>query len=169
MDARSFFTALDGLLRGHQAREKGDWEGALQAYNRVLEEPVAPAELLGLEVGRYFYIQIGKTHAQLGHRQEAVRFLEEAVSLKPADREAYNELAVAHAASGELEKAVQTWEEMISLFPDFAPAYFNMGRALFQLGRHQQARDCWQEAVELMPDHPLADQVRRLLARGKKK
>jgi len=169
VDARPLFAALPWLLRGHLAREKADWEGALQAYGQVLEGPVAPAQLLGLEMGRYLYTQMGKTHAQLGHRQEAVRFLEEAASLKPADREAHNELAIAYAAAGELEKAVQTWEELISLSADFAPAYFNMGRALLQLGRHQQARACWQKAVELMPDHPLAEQVRRWSANGQEK
>ena len=151
IEARSYFEALHWVLRGHQARAEKSWADALQAYHRALEIAPVPEELIGLEVGRYLYTQMGRTHAQMGQLEQAVRFLEQAVALEPAYREAYNELGVAYASLGDLEKAVETWEELVALYPDFAPAYFNLGRALWRLERRQQARTYWQKGLELTP------------------
>ncbi len=151
IETPSFFEALHWVLRGHQARVEKNWRDALQAYNRVLEIAPRPEELIGLEVGRYLYTQMGRTYAQIGQLEQAVRFLEQAVALKPAYQEAYNELGVAYASLGAVEKAVATWQELVALHPDFAPAYFNLGRALWHLERPQQARAYWQQGVELTP------------------
>ena len=162
IEARSYFEALHWVLRGHQARAEKDWTGALQAYHRALEIAPAPEELVGLEVGRYLYTQMGRTYAQVGQLEQAVRFFEQAIALKPAYREAYNELGVAYASLGELEKAVETWGELVASHPDFAPAYFNLGRALWRLERRQQARAYWQKGVELAPNHPSAGRIQQL-------
>ena len=162
IESRSYFEALHWVLRGHQARAEKDWTGALQAYHRALEIAPVPEELVGLEVGRYLYTQLGRTYAQVGQLEQAVRFLEQATALKPTYREAYNELGVAYASLGNLEKAVETWEELVALHPDFAPAYFNLGRALWRLERRQQARTYWQKGVELAPNHPSAGRIQKL-------
>ena len=166
IESRSYFEALHWVLRGHQARAEKDWTGALQAYHRALEIAPVPEELIGLEVGRYLYIQLGRTYAQVGQLEQAVRFLEQATALKPTYREAYNELGVAYASLGNLEKAVETWEELVALHPDFAPAYFNLGRALWHLERRQQARAYWQKGVELAPSHPSAGRIQQLEGEG---
>ena len=166
IEARSYFEALHWVLRGHQARAEKDWVGALQAYHRALEIAPAPEELIGLEVGRYLYTQMGRTYTQVGQLEQAVRFLEQAIALKPTYREAYNELGVAYASLGNLEKAVKTWEELVALHPDFAPAYFNLGRALWHLERRQQARAYWQRGVELAPNHPSAGRIQQLEGEG---
>ena len=166
IETRSYFETLHWVLRGRQARTEKNWTGALQAYHRALEIAPAPEELVGLEVGRYLYTQMGRTYAQVGQLEQAVRFLEQAIALKPAYQEAYNELGVAYASLGELEKAVETWEELVALHPDFAPAYFNLGRALWRLERRQQARAYWQKGVELTPNHPSAGQIQQLEGEG---
>ena len=159
IEARSYFETLHWVLRGHQARAERDWTGALQAYHRALEIAPVPEELIGLEVGRYLYTQMGRTYAQVDQLEQAVRFFEQAIALKPAYREAYNELGVAYASLGNLEKAVETWEELVALHPDFAPAYFNLGRALWRLERRQQARAYWQKGIELAPNHPSVGRI----------
>ena len=166
IEAHSYFETLHWVLRGHQSRAEKDWTGALQAYHRALEIAPAPEELVGLEVGRYLYTQLGRTYAQVGQLEQAVRFLEQAIALKPAYREAYNELGVAYASLGNLEKAVEIWEELIALHPDFAPAYFNLGRALWRLERRQQARAYWQKGVELAPNHPSVGRIQQLEGEG---
>ena len=164
LETRSYFEALYWVLRGHQARVEENWTGALQAYHRVLAIAPVPEEFIGLAMGRYLYAQLGRTHAQVGQLDQAVRFLERAIAieLKPAYRETHNELGVAYAALGDLEKAVQTWEALVALQPDFAPAYFNLGRALWRLERRQQARAYWRKGVELMPNHPAAGRIQPL-------
>ena len=166
IEARSYFEAMYWILRGHQARAEKNWTDALQAYHRALEIAPASEELVGLEVGRYLYTQMGRTYAQVGQLEQAVRFLEQAIALKPAYPEAYNELGVAYASLGDLEKAVETWEELVALHPDFAPAYFNLGRALWRLERRQQARAHWQKGVELAPNHPPAGRIQQLEGEG---
>ena len=162
IEACSYFEALHWVLRGHQARAEKDWAGALQAYHRALEIAPVPEELIGLEVGRYLYTQMGRTYAQVGQSEQAVRFLEQAIALEPAYREAYNELGVVYASLGDLEKAVETWEELVALYPDFVPVYFNLGRALWRLERRLQARAYWQRGVELAPNHPSAGRIQQL-------
>ena len=166
IETRSYFEALHWVLRGHQARAEKNWTDALQAYHRALEIAPVPEELIGLEVGRYLYTQMGRTYTQVGQLEQAVRFLEQAIALKPAYQEAYNELGVAYASLGDLEKAVETWEELVALHPDFAPAYFNLGRALWRMERHQQARAYWQKGVELAPNHPSAGRIQQLEGEG---
>ena len=162
IEARSYFEALHWVLRGHQARAEKNWTDALQAYHRALEIAPVPEELIGLEVGRYLYTQMGRTYTQVGQLEQAVHFLEQAIALKPAYREAYNELGVAYASLGNLEKAVETWEELVALYPNFAPAYFNLGRALWHLERRQQARAYWRKGIELAPNHPSAGRIQQL-------
>lgn len=162
IETHSYFEALHRVLHGHQARAEKDWTGALQAYHRALEIAPVPEELIGLEVGRYLYTQMGRTYAQVGQLEQAVHFLEQAIALQPAYQEAYNELGVAYASLGNLKKAVETWEELVALHPDFAPAYFNLGRALWRLERRQQARAYWQKGIELAPNHPSAGRIQQL-------
>jgi tetratricopeptide (TPR) repeat protein len=163
LEAKALFDALYWALRGHLARSQKDWKGALQAYERIMETPIVPEELLGIEIGRYLYIQLGRTHAQLGNRDKMLFFMEKVVALKPTSATTYNELGTAYAASGALEKAVRVWDELVAQYPDFAPAYFNLGRALMRLGRHQRAKDCWLKGLELMPDHPQAERIQQML------
>ena len=161
--AAAYFAALASILHGQQAGAEGKWRQALRAYGRVLELSVAPEELLGVEMGRYLYAQMGRGRAQIGQYAEAVQYLQMAVALPPAGGDVYNELGAAYAASGALQKAVGTWEELIGLYPDFAPAYFNMGRALLRLGQNRRAHTYLRRALALVPDHPQAGQIQRLL------
>ena len=60
---------------------------------------------------------MGSVLLQLGRGREAVRRLEQAVTITPDNIEALNSLSVAYANEGEIEKALATIERALKLRP----------------------------------------------------
>lgn len=183
--------ALYWLTRGAQHQAAADWDGALTAYDRVLDwRPGQPQA----------YFHRGQVYQSLGDNQAALDDLTTAIATEnahtaqayyqrgnirfavgdyegaladytatlerePTHAKAHVNRGTVYAALGKEPHALADYNQAVALAPDFAPAYLNRCLSRSNLGDQEGAiADC-NQAINLRPTHPLAYQNRGLARR----
>ena len=88
-----------------------------------------------------------------GQHEEAVRWYQKAIDVRPGYAEAHGNLGVALVALGRVPEAVRHYEAALGLWPDFPAAHNNLGTALAALGDTQEAIRQVREALRLRRDY----------------
>lgn len=122
-DAAPWFSA------GVAAEERGDLEGAAEAYRRAAGSTPEPETCFNL--GNVLY--------DLGHEVEAAERYLQAIEADRDFAEAWNNLGNAMASMGKLADAVHAYETALALEPAYADAHCNLAAVLERLGRPAQA------------------------------
>src|SRR5207248_265719 len=103
--------------------------------------------------GPEFYFALGEAYSKAGNRDEAVRWLDEALGRNANFPPALKEKAVALAAAGQLQRAAELLEQVVSASPD-AVTLSNLGNFYLQMGSMERAERSLQRALGLDPDEP---------------
>ena len=93
-----------------------------------------------------------------GGMEEAARYYQEAVRIKPDSPEAQNNLASALAETGRLQESVPHFERAVRSAPNYVVARVNFGGVLYRLGRVPEAKAQFEAALRVMPDYAPARQ-----------
>src|SRR5262249_37408816 len=102
-----------------------------------------------LNEGLYWFFAV----IQRSQGEEAVRFAEAAVAIRPQSPGAHNNLGYAlEKGSGRLDEAIAEYREAIRLNPNFAEAHINLGRALRYKGLLDEAIAEYREAIQINPN-----------------
>lgn len=109
---------------------------------------------------------LGWSHLQLGHHDEAVANLSEAVRRQPNWCGARYNLGAAYAASGEIAKAAETFEVVVSTCPDeFPEAMLHAGSLYCDMGRVDRGTQYLEDVVARWPGTPTATLAQDRLAK----
>jgi len=82
---------------------------------------------------RYQY-SLGVFYLNSGQPEEAIKYLNRAITLDPRDHLAYNALGLAVSMQGNLPEAVKSYERCLEIAPDFSEARNNLGSVYQELG-----------------------------------
>lgn len=125
---------------GLRAVERGDLDGAIALFTKLIASPTASPR----QLARAYYNR-GVTQANLGRFEQATVDWRKAQELVPSyelPREAseklansYYERANEHANAGHMDEAIANWELTLTLDPDHAMARRNLDRAYEASGR----------------------------------
>lgn len=130
------------LQRGLQAHVDGDLDGAVAAYEEVLEAD--PENKLAL-------YNLGLVEQSRGNNEEAETYYRQTIEVDDRYTPALFNLAILRTAAGDHEEAVQLYEQVVEIDTKNAGAYLNMGFALREIGRQDDAQDAFNKAIELDP------------------
>ena len=131
----------------------GTWRQA-SAYD---DEETIWRDTVAKNPGAYVaYNNLGGILLGRGEVEEALRYLEHAVTLDPSYPDAQNNLGIALHESGRVSEAIEHYRESIELDPFRADAHINLGISLASLGRFGEAEERLAEGTRLGPDLPLA-------------
>ncbi len=120
----------------------GDLLGALNLLGQYLmEDPHNP----------YALLNTGKIHYELGNRELAKTYLEEALKYKPDLYEGLRLLADIYTDRGELDKAVEIYKRLAEIRPS-ADIFNNLGYILQLKGDYEGAIKYFDKAVKLNPN-----------------
>ncbi len=180
--------AADRLVRQGQALLPADPAGALQAFERALnqqpdhalahagngdahrlrgelEEALAAYDrALRLEPRSVVVLNNrGLVRQRLGKLEQALEDFDAALRLEPRFTVAYYNRGAARQARGELDRTIADYTEALQLDPRFARAYSNRGAALLEQGEHARALADLDEAIRLDPDLAAARNNRGLV------
>ena len=103
---------------GDALRLKGDLAGARKSYQAALQD--VERQLKERPDDPRLFSAIGRIHAGLGHREEALRAARTGVDMMPISREAYRgayrveDLARVHALVGDPDAAIALLEELLA-------------------------------------------------------
>ena len=104
----------------------------------------------------YRYYFLGQREVLDEHFQQAIRYFDLALALRPKDGCTYNDKALCFAELGKLDKALVCFNEGIRKDRDCASLYHNKGWLLHLLKRYKQAILCFRKALELDRNRPEA-------------
>ncbi|MGA2215484.1 MAG: tetratricopeptide repeat-containing glycosyltransferase family protein [Bryobacteraceae bacterium] len=102
--------------------------------------------------------------ADMGQEQQAIRHLQQAISLQPRFPEASNNLALLLRAAGETGEAEAQLRKALAIRPDYAAAWNNLGNLCVELSRTAEAADCYSRAISLDPEYAEAHTNRALVS-----
>ena len=122
------------------------------------DEAQTAARDLTVRYPRHFFgwKALGTVLSQLGHAQEALPVLEQALVLCPTDTDILNNLGKTLANLNRPAQAQTAYARALALKPDFAEAHNNLGCVFQELGRPKEAAQCYQRALALCPNYSTA-------------
>ncbi|MBD2018252.1 serine protease [Microcoleus sp. FACHB-53] len=135
------------LSKGIALYDKGNYKGAILAYNQAIQ--INPNYAAA-------YNDRGNARNNLGDYQKALADYNRAIELNPNDAAAYNNRGNARNNLGDYQEALADYNRAIELNPNYAAAYNNRGNARNNLGDYQKALADYNRAIELNPNYAAA-------------
>ena len=138
------------LLLGNANFYKGNFAGAIKAYERTLEiAPEYPDAIKNLAI---VYRDAGRKAGEVERDlDKAKKYLKRSVQLMDNDVDVYRLLGVVHGMGGEHQEAIKYFTKVTEMQPDIAVGYVNLGKAFQYYGDDETARVMFQKAIELDP------------------
>jgi Tfp pilus assembly protein PilF len=149
-----FAPAINSLGNSYSA--KGDWDKAIEAYQKIIEDVFYGTPHFALS-------NMALAYYQKGDYVRAEKYFLEALKLSPDFVNALAGLATTYAAQGRYEEAIQKLDRAVRKEPKLPQLHFELGKAYRSLGDPAKARDEFQRAAQLAPDSPVADAAQREL------
>lgn len=130
------FYFQEGVIR----QKSGDWEGAIEAFQKAL---ALNDQLFSVRNN------LGNAYFHLGRYEEARREYMMAIQLNPSYAKAHNNLGNALVKLGEIEEALQVFRTAIDLDPLYATPYYNLGALYARKGEREKALAALRKAIAL--------------------
>ena len=129
--------------QGHQLRNNGEDEQALQVYDQALERNPNLAEA---HWGRCYSFN------KLQEFEEAIEACDRAISLAPNDPRPISSKGYARQEQQQFQEALTLYNRALEADPNYVEALNNRGTLLLELNRPQQALEAFNRAIDLQPD-----------------
>lgn len=136
-------TAGDQFLLGRDKFDKGDFVGALVAFNKAiaLDPDVA-----------MFYLDRGKTYKSLQNYTQAIADYDKAISMNAEHAIVYGNRASVFTIQKKYSQALKDYKKALELDPNDARLYFNRGSAYSDMQDYPKAIADYDQAITLDPD-----------------
>ncbi|MEO5356288.1 MAG: tetratricopeptide repeat protein [Nitrospirae bacterium YQR-1] len=146
------------ISTGDKMKQKGDYEGAIKSYKKVLDVDSTHLETL---------MRLGKAYVYVGLPNEAIEVLSRAAVLNRSDAQCYFYLASSYYMIDEYAKALTAFSESIRLDPSFAEAYYKQGLVYDSMNEFDKSIEAYEHAISLNPNFIKAYQSIGLAYEGK--
>jgi CHAT domain-containing protein/Flp pilus assembly protein TadD len=133
--------------QGNEAFSRGDFRGAIAAYDKALHfKPDYHEALYNKGISLY----------NLGRYEEAIAAYDQALLIKPDDYQTLRLKGVSFRSLSRYEEALASYDEALRIKPDFDNVLNSKGCVLIDLGRYEEALAAFDEALRIKPDwHPV--------------
>ncbi len=170
--------AEEYVRRGLEAQRQGDYEQAIQYYDKAINQKPHFANAYNnrgvaygskgdfdheiqdytkaIELNPNYakaYYNRGVAYKDKGDFDQAIQDFNEAIKLNPNYAYAYNNRGVAYGNKDDLDKAIQDFTKAIDLNPQLAGAYYNRGVIFGNKGDFERAIQNYTKAIELSPNY----------------
>jgi len=122
--------------------EKGDLDGAIQAYRASLDGNTFISEA---------HNNLGFVLAKKGDWDAAIKEYQLSLWMNPKDTRSLLNLGDAFAQKGDLKEAIKEYRQVLGLTPDNTDAYINLGNALTRSGKLNEAIETYRTVLRIIP------------------
>ncbi|MDD4454080.1 MAG: tetratricopeptide repeat protein [Candidatus Methanomethylophilaceae archaeon] len=136
--------AVDWYNEGIDLHRSGNYEEAIQCYDRALEIDPKGADVWNNK---------GVAFKNLGHYDEAIKCYDRALKIDPKYARAWLNKSVALGNLGRYDEAIQCYDRALEVDPKDADAWYSKGVALNELGRYDEAVQCYDHALKIDPKY----------------
>ncbi|MDR0552229.1 MAG: tetratricopeptide repeat protein [Spirochaetaceae bacterium] len=128
--------------------KKGEWEKALEAYQRLVE---LPSGIKGADETAA-NLRLGEVYIKLGQTDEAYKCFAVAHTLDRDNFEVNYNLGAVEFQRKNYDKAVQLLTQTHALHPEHVPTVRTLGHALFKLRKTRDALQFIKQSIDMAPD-----------------
>jgi tetratricopeptide (TPR) repeat protein len=109
-------------------------------------------------------VHLGNLYFDAERYQDAIKWYEEALALKPIDADVSTDLAICFYYTNQIDKAIAQFEQSLKASPSHVKTYLNMG-VVKNFGKQDVAgaRAAWQKVLSLAPGTQEAQTAQRFL------
>ncbi|MGA9381376.1 MAG: tetratricopeptide repeat protein, partial [Phormidium sp.] len=132
------------IEQGYQQYERGDLQGAVASFDKVLAIQPGFHEV---------WVVRGMLLEKLGRFEEAITSFDKALAIQPDYHEAWFNRGVALGRLGRIEEAIASYDKALAIQHDKHEAWYNRGLALRNLGRIEEAIASYDKALAIQPDY----------------
>ncbi len=129
---------------GNQSYKRGDLEGALSSYGKVLD------------IDKTFYqayYQIGVIQSKMGDKDAAVQSYENALAVNPQFFKGYFALGLAKKSMNDIDGAIDALESAVDIHPGYDKAYGAMGDIYIGTKNFARAVQVLNMAITVNPNY----------------
>ncbi len=129
---------------GNQSYKRGDLEGALGSYERVLE------------VDESFYqalYQIGVIQSKMGDKDAAIQSYEKALEVNPQFYKGFFALGLAKNGLNDTDGAIAALESAVDIHPGYEKAYGAMGDIYINAKNYEKAKQVLNMSITVNPNY----------------
>jgi len=150
------------VLIGDCYREKGDFEKAIESYNRAIEE-AKKDEKMGKEITAKGLAAIGDCYIRMQDFDKAQSFFRQSIDTYPENETLAYNVGEIFFSSQKLDEAIQYFTVATQIKPDWAPPYYKLGLVNLNKADYEKAKENFKKFLELEPDSELAAQAKNIL------
>ncbi len=141
------------LLQAELLSALGNTEAAILAAQVALRYSHQVSSPVSLDDHAHSHCLLGELFYRIGHLDQAVYHLDEAIKLSPNNEAAHLTLGDVYFARGESERALAAYQRCLDINPDNSHAYFNAAILYKELKDYPNAEQMLRQAARLEPNN----------------
>lgn len=150
------------ILVGDCHREKGDFEKAIESYNKAIEE-AKKDEKMGKEITAKGLAAIGDCYMRMRDFDKAQSFFRQSIDTYPENETLAYNVGEIFFSNQKLDEAIQYFTVATQIKPDWAPPYYKLGLVNLNKADYEKAKEHFKKFLELEPNSELAAQAKNIL------
>jgi tetratricopeptide (TPR) repeat protein len=150
------------ILIGDCHREKGEFEKAIESYNKAIEE-AKKDEKMGKEITAKGLAAIGDCYMRMRDFDKAQSFFRQSIDTYPENETLAYNVGEIFFSNQKLDEAIQYFTVATQIKPDWAPPYYKLGLVNLNKADYDKAKEHFKKFLELEPDSELAAQAKNIL------
>lgn len=150
------------VLIGDCYREKGDFEKAIESYNKTIEE-AKKDEKMGKEITAKGLAAIGDLYLRKGDFDKAQGFFKQSIDTYPENEALAYNVGEIYFSNQKLDESIQYFTIATQIKPDWPPPYYKLGLVNLNKADYEKAEENFKKFLQLEPDSELAAQSRSIL------
>ncbi|HVP89669.1 MAG TPA: tetratricopeptide repeat protein [Terriglobales bacterium] len=148
-------------------REKGDYDKAVENYNKLVEHAKTdPA--MGKTIGAKGLAAIGLCYLKQNKIAESQDYFKRSIEMAPQDENLPYNVAEVYFSNQQIDEAVRYYEMAIQIKPDWPDPFLRLAYAYLNKGDMAKAAENLEKFIKLEPDSERAAQAKNILATIKK-
>ena len=150
------------LSTGDCYREKGEFDKAIEEYNKALEQALADEEM-GKETAAIALASLGETSLRQEDFEEAQDYFKQSIEMYPENEIlAYNVGEICFS-NQKIDEAIYYFELSTQIKSDWGPPYLKLGYTYLNKGDYEKAKLNLNKFLELDPESPEAPTVKNMV------
>ncbi len=148
-------------------REKGEFDKALESYNKLIEA-AAKDTTMGTNMGAKGLAAIGLCYLKQNKFGEAQDYFKKSIDLAPQDENLPYNVAEICFSNGQIDDAIRYFELASKIKPDWPDPYLRVAYAYLNKGDTAKAAENLEKFIKLEPDTERTAQAKSILDAIKK-
>ncbi len=144
-------------------REKGDYDKAIESYNKLLKAAAADSAM-GTNMGAKGLAAIGLCYLKQNKLVEAQDYFKQSIEMAPQDEVLPFNVAEIYFSNSQIDDAIKYFEMAIQIKPDWPDPYLRVAYAYLNKGDTAEAAEHLEKFIKLEPETERTAQAQNILA-----